>query len=310
MSKFFGIDIGGTSIKLAIITDKGEILDKWQIATNHNDNGSHITKDIINSIIRKISEGKLKISDFSGVGIGVPGPIENGRVKRAVNLGWKDMPLAEEIQQSLELPVQLLNDANAAALGELWIGSEKGVKNIVFVTLGTGVGGGIVVNGQIINGANASGGEIGHIPVITNEKRVCGCGNINCLECYASANGLYQTMKNLVKQYDTKLKFSNTADIFELSATGNLIASEAIETTLSYLAYALSSIINTLDPEEIIIGGGLSEAGEALLKPLRKNLKPLLFPQIREHLHLRKATVGNDAGVLGAVYQAIQEQNL
>ncbi|RSU10502.1 hypothetical protein CBF29_09415 [Vagococcus elongatus] len=309
-SKFLGIDIGGTSIKLGIVTGNGDIVEKWQISTNRSESGNMIIKDIVNSISGKIFENKLKISDFSGIGIGVPGPVEGGRVKRAVNLGWKDMPLVEIIQQSFNLPVQLINDANAAALGELWIGSKKGMQDVVFVTLGTGVGGGIVVNGKIINGANASGGEIGHIPLITNESRICSCGNINCLECYASANGLFHTMKNLVNQYDSMLKFSNTADIFELSARGNLIAHEAIETTISYLAYALSSIINTLDPEEVIIGGGLSDAGEALLLPLRKSLKPLLFPQIKDNLRLRKASVGNDAGVLGAVYQVIQEQKL
>lgn len=307
MNQFIGIDIGGTSIKLAMVTASGKMIEKWSIPTNCADHGSQISTEIVQSIEERVTQRNERIEDFAGVGIGVPGPVSEKIVKRAVNLGWENEPLGEAIEQALGLPVVLLNDANAAALGELWAGSDTATNNVVFVTLGTGVGGGIVVNGQIVNGHNASGGEIGHIPVISNQTRTCGCGNTNCLETYASANGLYQTMTELVQEAGADLEFADTKDIFTLKKAGNQLAEQAIDTTVSYLAHALAGIMNTLDPQEVIIGGGLAEAGDDLLNPLQEKLEAVLFPQIRDNYRLRKAVVGNDAGILGAVYQMMQE---
>lgn len=237
-----------------------------------------------------------------GIGIGVPGPVDDVHVKRAVNLGWSNFPLKSIIEQALHVPVVLLNDANAAALGEFWKGTDVPLKDIVFITIGTGVGGGIIVNGQIINGHHSSGGEIGHIPVVSPEKRVCGCGNVNCLECYGSANGMVKTFNQLAN----RTIVSNAKEIFELLETGDQFAQETLKITINYLAKAISGIVNTLDPEEIVIGGGVSEADQLFIVPLREALEKSVFPQIRESIQIRKASLGNDAGIYGAAYQVIE----
>lgn len=309
MTQIIGIDIGGTNVKLAFVSEAGKITEKWQIPTRCAENGSQITGDIIQAIQEKLQEKNQTIKEFSGIGIGVPGPVVKDIVKRAVNLGWHNEPLGENISEAFHLPTTLLNDANAAALGELWKGSNQEVCDAVFVTLGTGVGGGIILNGKILEGNTASGGEIGHIPVFSEERRICGCGNTNCLETYASANGLFQTMTQMVKESKDDIKFENTKDIFQLKNLGEPLAEQAVMRTVEYLAHALAGIMNTLDVQEIIIGGGLAEAGDNLLTPLKNELDKALFPQIRGNYHFRKAVVGNDAGVLGAAYQSLQNQN-
>lgn len=304
--KLIGIDIGGTTIKLALFDATGTMLDKWQIPTNTDANGISIPEEMVASINKRLADKKQGSSDLMGIGIGVPGPVDDLVVKRAVNLGWSDFPLKQLMEQELDVPVVLLNDANAAALGELWQGSAEQLRDIVFVTLGTGVGGGIIVDGKILNGKHASGGEIGHIPVQAEETRICGCGNTNCLECYGSANGMVKTMNRLAGEEVV----SNTKEIFALIDQGDSRAQAALTITIDHLARAIAGILNTLDPEELVIGGGVSEAGEAFLKPLKTALDQYAFPQISGHIQLRKAALGNDAGVYGAAYQilnAIQE---
>lgn len=302
MSKrIIGVDIGGTTIKLALLDIAGNLLEKWSIATNLTDNGIHIPNEIVASIKSRVGVTGATMDDVLGIGIGVPGPVDDCYVKRAVNLGWQNFPLKKVIEEELNVPVVLLNDANAAALGEFWQGSAEQLKDIVFITIGTGVGGGIIVDGQIINGHHSSGGEIGHIPVKSEEKRFCGCGNVNCLECYGSANGMVKTMNNLAG----KIVVSEAKEIFEMLEAGNDLAQEALVLTIDYLAAAISGIINTLDPEELVIGGGVSESGELFIEPLKKALEKYVFPQIRGSVCLRKASLGNDAGIYGAAYQII-----
>ncbi|MGH1831052.1 ROK family protein [Enterococcus gilvus] len=302
MSKnIIGVDIGGTSIKLALLDIAGNLLEKWSIGTNISDNGCHIPIEIASSIKSRVGMRGNAIEDVLGIGIGVPGPVDDCCVKRAVNLGWQDFPLKKVIEQELNVPVVLLNDANAAALGEFWQGSVEQSKDIVFITIGTGVGGGVIVAGQIINGYHSSGGEIGHIPVKSEEKRICGCGNVNCLECYGSANGMVKTMNNLAG----KKVVSEAKEVFEMIRDGNALAQEALSITIDYLAAAISGIINTLDPEELVIGGGVSESGELFIEPLKKALEEYVFPQIRGSVCVRKASLGNDAGIYGAAYQII-----
>lgn len=306
MGKYIGIDIGGTTIKLAFIDKAGEILEKWQIPTNTAANGKFIPNEIAAAILSEMAAKGIDKTDFLGIGAGVPGPVREGTVLRAVNLGWKDFPLKDLLEEQLQLPVTLLNDANAAALGELWKGSESDVESALFITLGTGVGGGIIVNQQIINGSNASGGEIGHIPVDALEQRQCGCGNINCLECYASANGLLQTMQNMLKQEGATYEVKDTKQLFSLLHKGNGTAEKALMQTVEHLAKAIAGILNTIDPQEVIIGGGLSEAGDSLLVPLKEAINRYAFPQIRNSFVFRKAALGNDAGVYGAAYQILK----
>lgn len=304
MKKLIGIDIGGTSVKLAIINKTGTIIEKWTIITNSDMAGIFIVDDIIESISIKLPQLGLKLEDIIAIGVGVPGPVDESNVKRAVNLGWKDYPLKDIFEKKLDVHTVLINDANAAALGELWKGSFKSIQNAIFVTLGTGVGGGIIVNGKIINGKNFSGGEIGHIPVISVENRLCGCGNTNCLECFASANGMVSTMNQLLTKNEKK-PIRDAKEIFQLLEDNSWEATKTLEITIDFLARSLASIINILDPEEVIIGGGVSDAGENLLQPLRIRVNELLFPQIRNNVIIRKATQGNDAGVYGAAYQAM-----
>lgn len=299
--KLIGIDVGGTTIKMALFDAAGTMLDKWQIPTNKEANGISIPDEMVYSIKQRMADKKQDSGELLGIGIGVPGPVDDLVVKRAVNLGWTDFPLKQLMEKRLNIPVVLLNDANAAALGELWQGSADQLRDIVFVTLGTGVGGGIIVDGKILNGKHASGGEIGHIPVQSEETRICGCGNTNCLECYGSANGMVKTMNQLAGEEEV----SNTKEIFALITQGDSRAQEALTITIDYLARAIAGILNTLDPEELVIGGGVSEADEAFLTPLKTALDQYTFPQIREHIQLRKAALGNDAGVYGAAYQVL-----
>lgn len=308
--KMIGIDIGGTEIKFALIDVYGNISKKWKIKTETADNGNHIPNAIIRAINEEILNGTDGTKDIIGIGIGVPGPISQNEelVVKAVNLGWSDMPLKLVIEKELQLPVILLNDANAAALGEMWKGAARGKANLVFVTLGTGVGGGIILNGEVLNGTHSSGGEIGHIPVQSEEQRVCGCGNINCLETYSSATGLLNTMSVIdEKQLLTKDGFT-TIDIFDWLKEGNALAEQAVQKTVSHLGFALAGIMNTIDVEEIVIGGGLSEAGDLLLEPLREVIDRHVFPEIRGNYLVKKAELGNDAGIYGAVYAYLKAQ--
>lgn len=309
MRKYIGIDIGGTSIKFGIINDEGKIIDKWSIATVIENNGEKIPEYILESIQHGVKNNNLELNSIKGIGIGVPGPVKNGVVLRAVNLGWKQLPLKSLIENKLNIPVALLNDANSAALGELWRGSNESIRDALFVTLGTGVGGGVIIDKKIINGTNASGGEIGHIPVVSTENRICGCGNKNCLETFASANGFLKTTQVMLKEHGDNETVKNTKDIFDLIQKGNALAEEALTFTLDCLGMAIAGVLNTIDPQEVIIGGGLSEAGEALLRPLEQKINEYAFPQIKHNFDIRKATLGNDAGILGATYHIMQQVN-
>ena len=185
----FGVDVGGTSVKMGLFDTEGNVLEKWEIPTRTENNGEKILPDIAASVKEKMEERKLSQEDVAGVGIGVPGPVEkSGIVHRAVNLGWSELNMKEELAALLGgMRVEGGNDANVAALGEMWRGGGQGHKNLVAVTLGTGVGGGIIINGEIMTGSTGAGGEIGHIHVEDDETEACGCGNFGCLEEYASA---------------------------------------------------------------------------------------------------------------------------
>lgn len=309
IKQMIGIDVGGTTIKLALIDVYGEIHNKWQIPTDISENGRNIPSDIVQSIQQVMLEQKDQQTEIIGIGIGVPGPIspDGQTVVRAVNLGWEDMPLKSAIEKELDIPVVLLNDANAAALGEMWKGAARGKSNLVFVTLGTGVGGGIILNGKVINGVHSSGGEIGHIPVYSQEQRICGCGNINCLETFASANGLVKTMQNLLEENQKNL---SAVDIFTWIEAGNKKAMTALTITVNYLGQAIAGIMNTVDAEEVVIGGGLSGAGDALLNPLKEKIDQFIFPAIRGNYNVSKAQLGNDAGIYGAVYSYLSSNEI
>lgn len=300
--KIIGVDIGGTAIKFALMDTQGIIEKKWSIPTNISEKGRYIPAEIGSSILSSIDKNTLRAVE--GIGIGVPGAIssDGAVVVQAVNLGWEQLPLKKMIEGEIGLEACLLNDANAAALGEMWKGAACGRENLLFVTLGTGVGGGIILNGEVLNGCHSAGGEIGHIPIRTDENRLCGCGGRNCLETFASANGLMLSMRKKLEQLGESWTEVTPPIIFKKAAQNNTAAKEVINEFATVLAQALAGIMNTIDVEEIIIGGGVSEAGADLLDPLMEKLEMYVFPSIKDHFSLRKALLGNDAGIYGAGY--------
>ncbi|MCK3923406.1 ROK family glucokinase [Streptococcus suis] len=310
--KIIGIDLGGTSVKLAILTTDGEIQEKWSIKTNILDEGSHIVPDIIDSIKHRFETHGLTKDDFLGVGMGSPGVVDSevGTVIGAYNLNWKSLQLIkEQFESALGLPFFIDNDANVAALGEQWVGAGNNNPNVVFMTLGTGVGGGVIAAGNLIRGVKGAGGELGHITVDFDEPFACTCGKKGCLETVASATGIVNLSRRYADQYagDAKLKQMiddgqdvTAKDVFDLAKEGDDLALIVYRHFSEYLGVACANIAAVLNPAYIVLGGGVSAAGEFLLDGVRKVFAENSFPQIKESTQIVLATRGNDAGVLGA----------
>lgn len=313
-----GVDLGGTTIKFAIITRDGNILDKWAIDTDISDGGSHITPSIIDSIKKYMNNKNLEASDFLGIGMGTPGTVNkhNGTVIGAYNLNWKtEQPLKEMIEGELHIPFHLDNDANVAALGEKWIGAGNNEPDVVFITLGTGVGGGVIANGELVHGANGAAGEIGHITIDPHGYQ-CTCGKKGCLETVASATGIVRVAKDKAGSFetDTPLKQAILADekmnakiIIDAAKEGDLYGIAVTDEISDYLGLACGNIANILNPSTIVIGGGVSKAGEFLAERIRNQFSEYAFPTIRTSTHIRIAELGNDAGVIGASSLVINE---
>ncbi|MGU7885047.1 ROK family glucokinase [Streptococcus suis] len=310
--KIIGIDLGGTSVKLAILTTEGEIQEKWSIKTNILDDGSHIVPDIIDSIKQRFDTHGLTKDDFLGVGMGSPGVVDSeaGTVIGAYNLNWKTLQLVkDQFEAALGLPFFIDNDANVAALGEQWVGAGNNNPNVVFMTLGTGVGGGVIAAGNLIRGVKGAGGELGHITVDFDEPFACTCGKKGCLETVASATGIVNLSRRYADQYagDAKLKQMiddgqdvTAKDVFDLAKEGDDLALIVYRHFSEYLGVACANIAAVLNPAYIVLGGGVSAAGELLLDGVRKVFAENSFPQIKESTQIVLATRGNDAGVLGA----------
>ncbi|HFI0457270.1 TPA: ROK family glucokinase [Streptococcus suis] len=310
--KIIGIDLGGTSVKLAILTTDGEIQEKWSIKTNILDEGSQIIPDIIESILHRFETHGLTKDDFLGVGMGSPGVVDSeaGTVIGAYNLNWKTLQLVkEQFESALGLPFFIDNDANVAALGEQWVGAGNNNPNVVFMTLGTGVGGGVIAAGNLIRGVKGAGGELGHITVDFDEPFACTCGKKGCLETVASATGIVNLSRRYADQYagDAKLKQMiddgqdvTAKDVFDLAKEGDDLALIVYRHFSEYLGVACANIAAVLNPAYIVLGGGVSAAGEFLLDGVRKVFAENSFPQIKESTQIVLATRGNDAGVLGA----------
>lgn len=311
MKYCFGVDIGGTTIKMGLFTAEGELLDKWEITTRRENGGEKVPQDIADAIAKKCADKNIEKSDITGVGIGVPGPVRNdGTVMKCANLGWGIFNVNEKMSELTGLKCQALNDANAAALGELWRGSGKGFKNLVFITLGTGVGGGIVIDGKIIAGIHGGGGEIGHIVVNPKEDAVCGCGGHGHLEQYASATGIVRLAKKGLqdKSVNTVLREKEAEltckDIFDAAKSGDAFANSLVDEMCSYLALALSGVAATCDPEAYVIGGGVSKAGEIITDTVKKHFYSNNMNVLTQS-EFRLASLGNDAGIYGAAYMTI-----
>ena len=306
----FGVDIGGTTVKLGLFTSDGELLDKWEITTRKDDGGAYILKDIAESVTNKMTEKNIDKSDVKGVGMGVPGPVkEDGTVMKCVNLGWGMFNAAEELSGLLSLPVKAGNDANVAALGEYWQGGGKDYKCVIMVTLGTGVGGGIINEGKIVAGVNGAGGEIGHMTIDLDEQDACNCGKKGCLEQYASATGIVRLANRGLNATDKPSKLrdieSITAkDIFDAAKEGDEVAQSLVEEHGKRLGYALANVACVVDPEVFVIGGGVSKAGSILIETTKKYYQEYAFHACRSAA-FELATLGNDAGIYGAAASVI-----
>ena len=299
-----GVDVGGTTVKLGFFDTEGVFLDKWEIPTRVEDEGSHILPDVAESIKKKLEEKRILFEDVVGAGIGAPGPIDsNGVVYKAVNLGWNVFSIKEKLEEHLKLPVMAGNDANVAALGEMWKGGGLGSRNLVMVTLGTGVGGGIIVDGRILTGFTGAGGEIGHIHVEDLETEVCGCGNRGCLEQYASATGITRLANRKLKEssMDSMLRGGKISarTVFDAVKAKDALAMEVAEEFGRYLGNGLAGIACVVNPEVIVIGGGVSNAGEILIDYIRPYYEKSVFHGSRS-VKFSLATLGNDAGIYGA----------
>lgn len=301
----FGVDVGGTTCKLGLFRLDGTLLDKWEIKTDTTDGGSRILEDIACAIEAKMAEKSIGKSQITGVGVGVPGPVlEDGTVKKCVNLGWGVINVSDLLRERLGVPVKTANDANVAALGEMWQGGGKGCRNVVMVTLGTGVGGGIVIGGKILAGVHGAAGEIGHMKMRDDEQDVCGCGGRGCLEQYASATGIVRLAKKRLNQDDapTVLRDGEVSakSIADGAKAGDQVCLELMDTLGRVLGTAAANVAGVVDPERIVIGGGVSKAGKILLDAVEKHFQEQAFHACRD-TRFALATLGNDAGIYGCM---------
>ncbi|MCI7492701.1 MAG: ROK family glucokinase [Lachnobacterium sp.] len=307
MKKYgFGVDVGGTTIKMGFFETSGKLIDKWEIKTDTSNGGENILSDIAKAIDNKLAQEGISKNDVQGVGVGVPGPVNSkGIVLKCVNLGWGVFNVEEELASLTGLKVKAGNDANVAALGEMWQGAGKGSEDMVMVTLGTGVGGGIIVDGKVIAGANGAGGEIGHITVNNDEIEACNCGQYGCLEQYTSATGIVRMAKRKLAKTDEETSLRAVEElsaktIFDEAKKGDKIAGELVEELGKILGGTLSNIAAVTNPEVIVIGGGVSKAGQILIDTIHKHFTESVFHACKDTRFVL-AGLGNDAGMYGCV---------
>lgn len=309
--KLIGIDLGGTTVKLAVLTESGEVQQKWSLLTDISEEGTKIVPSIVASINEHIERYGMSKEDFIGIGMGSPGTVDlqNGTVIGAYNLNWKTLqPVKLLIEEGTGIPFAIDNDANVAALGERWKGAGENEDNMAFLTLGTGVGGGIVAEGNLLHGSVGAAGEVGHITVEPNGYD-CTCGKKGCLETVASATGVVRLARDYADQYagESTLKAAiddgqlvTAKDVFDFAKQNDALAVKVIDKVAFYLGLACGNIANILNPSTIVIGGGVSNAGEFLVEQVQDYFNTFTFPAIRSSCKIRLAQLGNDAGVIGA----------
>ena len=310
----FGIDLGGTTCKLGLFQVDGTLMEKWEIPTDTRENGKNVLPDIAASVEEKIRQHHISREQIIGAGIGVPGAVNSeGVVNRCINLGWGIVPVSKELSSLLGVPVYTANDANVAALGEAWKGSGNGYSSIAMITLGTGIGGGVVLDGQIINGFHGAAGELGHIVVNPEEQDACNCGNHGCIEQYASATGIVrQARKQLAESREDSVlrKEQNLSakSVFDAAKAGDALAKKIAAEVCNMLGRVIGTICNVINPEAVIIGGGVSRAGEILLELVQEGFQDSVFHASRDTV-IRLASLGNDAGIYGAMKLLLNKDN-
>ena len=302
-----GIDVGGTTVKVGLFKLDGTLIKKWEVPTRKEEDGKFILPDVAASIKSTLKEENISMDDVVGAGMGLPGPVlSDGYVEVCVNLGWHDMNPQRILCELLDgLPIKSANDANVAALGEMWQGGGKGYSDIVMVTLGTGVGGGVIVDQKIITGRHGMGGEIGHMRIREGEKEACNCKGHGCVEQIASATGIAREAERVLARTDEPSAMRQYANhisaknVLDCAKAGDALALSVMETVCYYLGWALSAVSMTVDPELFVIGGGVSKAGTFLIDMIKKYYEQYT-PLSRDKSDIVLATLGNDAGIYGA----------
>ncbi|MDD3569930.1 MAG: ROK family glucokinase [Lachnospiraceae bacterium] len=306
----FGVDVGGTGIKIGLFKKDGYLVEKWEIPTNVKNGGNEILPDIAKALKEKMAEKGIAEEEMIGVGIGVPGPVdEKGVVHRCVNLGWGTFSIVDCLSELLNMPIKAANDANVAALGEMWKGCAMGCSSLVFITLGTGIGGGVIVDKKVVTGENGSGGEIGHITVNVDEEASCNCGKQGCVEQYASATGMVRMAKKLIEEGKEKSSIDITKHltakaIVDEAKKGDAVALQVVDIMGKTLGLALGAATCMVDPQVILIGGGVSKAGDIVLNAIEKYYRMYAF-HATKNTPIKLATLGNDAGIYGAARQLL-----
>lgn len=302
----FGVDIGGTTCKLGLFSVEGELLEKWEIPTDTADGGIKILSNVAESVENKLNERRIMRTEVLGIGLDAPGAIgEDGVVSQAVNLGWRQYPAKEELEQRTGMKVCICNDANAAALGEQWKGGGAGCRDMVMVTLGTGVGGAVIAGGRVLGGAHGIAGELGHMTVYPAETERCACGRYGCLEQYASATGLVRVTRRLLEKKNRRTILTDTPElsakqITDAAKRGDEIALDALEVLGKTLGSALAAVAVVTDPGRFVIGGGVAGAGNMLLDITRKYYVQDVLTEGR-NTEFALAALGNDAGMYGSM---------
>ena len=309
----FGIDVGGTTVKLGFFDREGHLLDKWEIPTDTSNNGSAILPDVAQAVKGYLAAHNLTAQDILGIGVGVPGAVRpDGVVNRCVNTGWGVVDVEGDLEALTGIPVKAGNDANVAALGESWQGGAAGCKNMVLFTLGTGIGGGIILDGRILCGVHGAGGEVGHIPTDRTETAQCGCGNRGCAEQYGSATGIVRTAHRILAEDPAPsllrdMENFSCKDLFDCAAKGDKLANKILDHVYDDLGYFIAKVTCVVDPEMVVIGGGVSKAGQVLLDGIRPYYEKYAFHACRG-IPFALASLGNDAGIYGSMKLALDAQ--
>ena len=315
MAVIFGIDIGGNAVKYGLFDDGGRLLESWQTVTDRMDGGANIVAEAGLAVREKCAERGISAADIAGIGVGVPGTaLPDGRVVRCVNLGWNETRnVAGELELATGAPVRVGNDANLAALGEQFAGAARGADDALMLTLGTGIGAGIISGGRLLTGAFSAAGEVGHIHVNDEETERCNCGAAGCLEQYCTVTGFVRVARRLLETFSTASPLREmqdgpgftVRDLFDLAKDGDQIASLAVDIGCGYLGRAAAICANILNPEVIVVGGGISAAGGIILERMRPDFERYAFPDCRG-ARLVLAELGNDAGIIGAARLIMQ----
>ncbi len=301
----FGFDIGGTAVKVGLFDTEGNLLNKWDFQTKKTGDGKDILKDAANYVLEKMRELNLSKDEILGIGVGIPGPVQdNGEVLELANLGMGHFNIEELMSELTGLKVKAGNDANVAALGEFWMGGGKGYHNMVLVTLGTGVGGGIILRGTVLAGSKGAAGELGHIHVNEKETVTCGCGKRGCLEQYASATGIVRLAKDILNESTEASSMREYTDlsakvVYDCAKSEDKLALAVVEKSCYYLGLALAHTAQVIDPQVFVIGGGVSKAGEIITDTTKKYYNMHVMDALKNK-EFKLATLGNDAGIYGA----------